>query len=258
MRVLMVDDERLAQTSLTDMLAARSDVEYFATASDAREALEKLEESIFDLVLLDNEMPVLSRTAILNCVRERGHPLPSIVLLSEGEVGEGVSLQNHATDYLSKPFSQKRIEEILYRHSRRSGGERAPRAAEEIPESRKVSPPQFSRIAIKTLGRILFVNSSDLVSVQAEGKNVLLQRESGSYFLRESISAVAEKLRPYGFIRIHRSVLVNAVFVEEIKPYSTGEYGLCVKGGKEYTVTRTYKNNLKHLADFWIGAPFAE
>jgi hypothetical protein len=42
--------------------------------------------------------------------------------------------------------------------------------------------------------------------------------------------------------------------VEEIKPYLTGEYGLRVKGGKEYTVTRTYKNNLKSLAEFWIGS----
>jgi DNA-binding LytR/AlgR family response regulator len=48
-------------------------------------------------------------------------------------------------------------------------------------------------------------------------------------------------------------VLVNASFVEEIRPYPTGEYGLRVKGGKEYTVTRTYKRNLKSLAAFWLG-----
>jgi two-component system LytT family response regulator len=93
-----------------------------------------------------------------------------------------------------------------------------------------------------------------VIAVQAEGNYVLLERGSGSYLLRESISTVAEKLRPYGFIRIHRSVLVNSSFVEEIKPYLTGEYGLRVKGGKEYTVTRTYKNNLKSLAEFWIGS----
>jgi len=73
------------------------------------------------------------------------------------------------------------------------------------------------------------------------------------YLLRESISTVAEKLKPYGFIRIHRSVLVNGSFVEEIQPWSTGEYVLRIKGGKEYTVSRTYKNNLKSLARFWVG-----
>jgi len=113
--------------------------------------------------------------------------------------------------------------------------------------------PSSTKIAIKVKGRILFINPGDVVAVLAEGNYVLLQQESISYLLRECISVVAEKLEPFGFIRIHRSVLVNASFVEEIKPYSTGEYGLLVKGGKEYTVTRTYKDNLKSLAEFWIG-----
>lgn len=109
------------------------------------------------------------------------------------------------------------------------------------------------RLAIKVKGKILFISLSDLVAVQAEGNCVSLERNGSSYLLRESISAVAEKLEPQGFIRIHRSILVNTSFVEEIRPYSTGEYGLRVKGGKEYTVTRTYKKNLKSLAEFWIG-----
>jgi two-component system LytT family response regulator len=58
---------------------------------------------------------------------------------------------------------------------------------------------------------------------------------------------MAEKLEPYGFIRIHRSMLVNRLFVEEVQPYFTGEYGLRLKGGKEYSVTRTYRKNLKSL-----------
>jgi len=64
---------------------------------------------------------------------------------------------------------------------------------------------------------------------------------------------MAEKLYHYGFVRINRSFLVNAAFVEEIRPWSTGEYVLRVKGGKEYTVTRTYRKNLKLLAESWIG-----
>ena len=110
------------------------------------------------------------------------------------------------------------------------------------------------RVAIKVKGKILFINLSEVVVVQAEGNNVSLQRNGSSYLLRESISTVAEELEPQGFIRIHRSILVNASFVEEIQPYSTGEYGLRVKGGKEYTVTRTYKKNIKSLAEFWFGA----
>lgn len=123
------------------------------------------------------------------------------------------------------------------------------------PASRMQEQNQSSpRVAIKVKGKILFINLSDVVAVQAEGNYVSVQQNGTSYLLRESISALAEKLEPQGFIRIHRSILVNTSFVEEIRPYSTGEYGLRVKGGKEYTVTRTYKKNLKSLAEFWIGA----
>ncbi len=122
--------------------------------------------------------------------------------------------------------------------------------ASQMQEQNQPSP----RVAIKVKGKILFINLRDVVTVQAEGDCVSLQRNGNSYLLRASISAVAEKLEPQGFIRIHRSILVNTAFVEEITPYSTGEYGLRVKGGREYTVTRTYKKNLKCLAEFWLGS----
>ncbi len=134
-----------------------------------------------------------------------------------------------------------------------SAEDQAARLVEDLPSLQAPARPSSPRIAIKVKGRILFLNLGEVVAVRAEGNYVLLQRDSNSYLLRESISAVAEKLEPYGFIRIHRSILVNAAFVEEIRPYSTGEYGLRVKNGKEYTVTRTYKKNLKSLAEFWIG-----
>ena len=65
---------------------------------------------------------------------------------------------------------------------------------------------------------------------------------------------MAEKLKPYGFIRVHRSVIVNISAVEEIQPLPTGEYGLRIQGGKEYLVTRTYKDNLRDLAQLWVGS----
>jgi len=109
------------------------------------------------------------------------------------------------------------------------------------------------KLAIKTKGRILFVNPADIAVVEAKGKYVLLRRNSGTYLLRQSISTIADKLKPYGFLRIHRSVLVNASFVEEIRPRNSGEYVLRIKGGKEYRVSRTYKNRLRSIAHSWIG-----
>ena len=114
--------------------------------------------------------------------------------------------------------------------------------------ARRTSP----RIAIKTQGRILLIHPADVMAVEAKGNQVLLHQTASSHLLRESISTMEEKLRSHGFVRIHRSVLVNAAWVEEIQPWSTGEYVLRMKG-REYTVTRTYKKNLHLLAQSWIG-----
>jgi DNA-binding LytR/AlgR family response regulator len=113
---------------------------------------------------------------------------------------------------------------------------------------------QAPRIACKANGRITFLDLDEIVAVQAEGNYVCLRHRPNPYLLRESLSSMAEKLKPYGFIRIHRSVVVNISAVEEIQPLPTGEYRLRVKGGKEYLVTRTYKENLRDLAQLWVGS----
>jgi DNA-binding LytR/AlgR family response regulator len=117
-------------------------------------------------------------------------------------------------------------------------------------EATWTKPP---RIAIKAKGKILFMDPADVVTVEARGNYVLLQRLSGSDLLRESMSTVAEKLRPFGFVRIHRSVLINASFVEEIHPCITGDYVLRIKGGREFNVSRTFKKNLYSITPLWIG-----
>jgi DNA-binding LytR/AlgR family response regulator len=117
-----------------------------------------------------------------------------------------------------------------------------------------VAKQQTPRIAFKAKGRILLLDLADIFAVQAEGNYVSLRHRPNAYLVHESLSSMAEKLKPYGFIRIHRSVVVNISAVEEIQPLPTGEYRLRVKGGKEYLVTRTYKHNLRDLAQLWVGS----
>ena len=252
MRVLIVDDQPLAQRALTNILSARSDVEHFAAANDASEALEKLATDSYDVLLLDIDLD-LSGSQLVAQLRERDLPLPSIVFATAHVENAVAAFERHTVDYVLKPFSNESINEALDRAARRAKGERAAKLIEALPQLQRLSSPRRPMIAIKAKGRILFINPGDVVAVQAKGNYVSLQRESDSYLLRESISRVAEKLKPYGFIRIHRSALVNTTFVVEIKPYSTGKCGLRVKGGKEYAVTRPYKKNLKPLTEFRIG-----
>ncbi|MFZ0884281.1 MAG: LytTR family DNA-binding domain-containing protein [Candidatus Acidiferrales bacterium] len=117
-----------------------------------------------------------------------------------------------------------------------------------------IAKRQAPRIAFKVKSRILLLDLADILAVQAEGNYVSLQHQPNPYLVHESLSSMAEKLKPYGFIRIHRSVVVNISAVEEIQPLPTGEYRLRVKGGQEYLVTRTYKHSLRYLAQLWVGS----
>jgi len=232
--------------------AQSASVEHCESANDVIEALEKLATGSYDVLLLDTDVD-RSVSQLVDQLRERNLPLPTIVFATAHVEHAVAAFEGQTVDYVLKPFSNESINKALDRAARRAKGERAARLLEALPQLQMLSSPGHPMIAIKAKGRILFINSRDVVAVQAEGNYVSLQRESDSYLLRESISRVAEKLKPYGFIRIHRSALVNASFVAEIKPYSTGRCGLRVRGGKEYPVSSAYRKNLRPLTEFRIG-----
>jgi two-component system LytT family response regulator len=128
----------------------------------------------------------------------------------------------------------------------------SPQLAPILPLEGARSTP--SRIAVKSNGRILFTDPAEVATVEAQGNYVLLRRISGrDLLLREPLSTVAEKLLPYGFVRIHRSALVNASFIEEIQSWTTGDYVLRIKGGREFHVSRTFKKNLHSITPLWLG-----
>jgi DNA-binding LytR/AlgR family response regulator len=188
MRVLIVDDEPLAQTVLASILSARSDVEHFDSANDASEALEKLATNSYDVLLLDINMLDLSGTQLVDQLRERNLPLPSTVFVTAHVEHAVAAFERHTVDYVLKPFSNERISEALDRAFRRATGERAAKLIEALPQLQRLSSPGHPMIAIKAKGRILFINPGDAVAVQAEGNYVSLQRESDSYLLCASQS----------------------------------------------------------------------
>jgi DNA-binding LytR/AlgR family response regulator len=134
------------------------------------------------------------------------------------------------------------------------GGAHRPAPVEmEIASRMRLPRWRSQRIAVKARGTIHLIDPLKILAAEAHNNYVLLQAIKGSHLLREQISILADKLEPFGFIRIHRSVLVNVAHVEELEPQFTGAYLLRMSGGKEYSVTRTYKKNLQLLARSWIG-----
>ncbi len=149
--------------------------------------------------------------------------------------------------------SDERIHEPLTVAFRQPVVGRSTSFSQALPQTRTLAMGESVRIAIKARRRILFIDMADVIAVEAKRSYTVLSDASSSHLLRESISTIEEKLNPHGFVRIHRSVLVNAALVEEIHPLSSGDYLLRVRGGRELTVSRTYKKNLQLLAQVWIG-----
>lgn len=253
MRVLIVDDEPLARNALERVLCGRNDVELLHSAKDAVQALDMMRKEKYDVLLLDIGMPELSGIDLADRLNKQNHPIPAIIFVTAHDQHAVAAFDNHAVDYVLKPFSIDRLNEALDVASRRTENDRAALLLKTLPHLEKLFARPSLKIAIKAKGRILFIDPAEVAVIRAEGNYVLLEKRSGSYLLRESISIVAEKLKPHGFIRIHRSVLVNSSFVEEIQPWSTGEYVLRINGGQELTVSRMYKNNLKSIAQLWVG-----
>jgi len=112
---------------------------------------------------------------------------------------------------------------------------------------------KIARIAVKAKGRVLFVDPIDVVVAEAQGNYVALVHKSGSYLVRETMATAEQKLTPLGFVRIHRSTLVNATLVKDLRRDNTGTYILRTTHGSEYTVGRAYKDNLKVIARSWLG-----
>jgi DNA-binding LytR/AlgR family response regulator len=181
----------------------------------------------------------------------------SMLPVTEGHLQITSTIEKCLPDPVLK-FSSRSVPEDLNETRRGVERDQLVRLRELLQQLERFSRKR-SRVAIKTNGKILFIDPAEVSAVEAQGNYVLLRRGPDSYALRGSISELAEKLEPYGFIRIHRSVLVNTSFVQELQPWATGEYILRMRGGKEYTVSRSYKRNLKSIAQFWVGSEaFAE
>lgn len=250
---LIVDDEPLARKELATILHARRDIGEVQQADDAARAMVLLAEARFDVVFLDIRMPEISGIELLQACQEKQIPIPAVVFVTAHGEYALTAFDFHAVDYVLKPFSGERIQRALDNAIRRSHAERMAQLLHALPDLQKLQSDQTRRIAIKAEGRILFIDPAEIMYVQAEGNYVLLQRANGSHLLRESMNQVEQKLVRHGFVRIHRSIIVNSAFVREFRPCYTGEYSLTLVNGKEFTVTRTYKKNLRHLATDIIG-----
>jgi DNA-binding LytR/AlgR family response regulator len=151
------------------------------------------------------------------------------------------------------PITGSEINNLRRRTSGRTSLPEGKVLTDDDTHARSNGVSEVARIAIKAKDRVIFVDPIDVVVAKAQGNYIALVHRSGSYLVRETMATAEEKLTPFGFVRIHRSILVNATLVKDMRRDNTGTYVLRTTDGKEYPVGRTYKGNLKAIARSWLG-----
>ena len=116
-RILLVDDEKSLQTLLAYPL--RKEGYEVVAALDGREALDRLRETTFDLIVLDLMLPKVDGFEVCRQVRARSS-VPIIMLTARTEeIDKVLGLELGADDYITKPFSvrefRSRVKAVLRR-----------------------------------------------------------------------------------------------------------------------------------------------
>ena len=125
-RILLVDDEPLIVKGLK--FALESDGYETDSAGDGEQALEKIQNGNFDLILLDVMLPKMSGIEVCQAVREKSD-VPIIMLTAKGEdMDKILGLEYGADDYMTKPFNILEVKARIKTILRRSGaGKEAPK-----------------------------------------------------------------------------------------------------------------------------------
>jgi DNA-binding LytR/AlgR family response regulator len=195
--VLAVDDEPPALDELAYLLDADDRVAQVHRAGDATEALRVLRDTEVDAVFLDIRMPGLDGMELARILRRFARP-PAIVFVTAYDDGAAVdAFDLGVTDYVRKPVRAERLAESL----RRVAGLR--NAAPGSPRNEELSIP------VELAGTTRMLPRSSVRWVEAQGDYARLHTADASHLVRVSLATLAEQWADVGFVRIHRSYLVQ-------------------------------------------------
>ncbi|CAN5195739.1 LytTR family DNA-binding domain-containing protein [soil metagenome] len=220
LRTLVVDDESPIVDELAYLLAQDDRIGMIHTARSSADALRILEAETIDLVFLDIAMPGLSGLDLAR-VLAQFRESPKIVFVTAHEDHAVEAFELNAVDYLLKPVRKDRLAESIRRSIEAPG-------ADDITED--------ITVAVELAGVTRFVAVSQVSYVEAQGDYVRLHTIGGeNHLLRASLSGLEVDWAPAGFVRIHRSLLVSAGRITEIR-MDSGRCSVVVADGHASTI----------------------
>jgi DNA-binding LytR/AlgR family response regulator len=236
LRVLAVDDEPPALDELAYLLRADPRVAVVHTAGDATEALRVLRDSDIDVVFLDIRMPGLDGMELARVLGRFAKP-PAVVFVTAYDDRAAEAFDLGVTDYVRKPVQQDRIAESLRRVL---AGRLVPTHPAVAGQRERAEDPT---IPVELAGTTRMLPRSAVRWVEAQGDYARLHTGEASHLVRVPLATLAERWADAGFVRVHRSYLVQLKLITELR--LTGSGYVVIVDGRELPVSRRHTRELK-------------
>lgn len=211
---IVVDDEKPARDELKFLLKEAGTVEVVAEAASAADAIRCLQEHPCDVMFLDINMPDANGLKLAGALQTLHFP-PAVVFVSAYSEYAIDAFEVKAVDYLLKPVEMDRLKRAI------ETAEKAV-AAQNRQQKNK-------QIACERAGKKVMVSTTDIKYCIARDDYAYVETTSGKYFSPASLSSIEKQLDGYGFMRIHRSYLVNLEFIDEPVTQENGAVVLKIK-----------------------------
>ncbi len=239
-RTLVVDDEKLARERLKGFLSAIKDVEVVGEAEDGKETISLVEKEQPDLIFLDVEMPGQNGVSVYKSLEDPPH----VIFATAYDSHAIEAFEVDATDYLLKPFSQKRVVAAIDRiRDRLELESQSPTANSEAP----VASRYAAQIPVHTAKKIVILPVEKILWFAVESRLVYAHVNGRSYMTNFTLRDLEERLDPEIFFRAHKSRLVNLRQVKEVTRWFGGRFRLLMADdeGSEVELSRVQARALR-------------
>jgi two-component system LytT family response regulator len=246
LKVLIVDDEAPARQRIADLLHQAAEAHLVQEAADGETAVQSILRDKPDLVLLDVQMPERNGFEVIEVVGPENMPLTVFVTAYDQHAIS--AFEANALDYLLKPFSDERFDAMLARVKGRREDLLLGEFGRNVRRALAVRPPgvqYLDRLAIKVEGVTRFVRVRDIDCIEAAGPYVMIHASGKEFVYRASLANLVQSLEPRRFVRIHRSVVVNAESIVQLESLTHGEFEVLLRDGTHRRVSRTFRNALE-------------
>lgn len=230
-RALVVDDEPLARRNVTVLLRADADVGSIEECGSGVEAIATIRRRKPDLVFLDVQMPECGGFDVLELL---GADLPhAVIFVTAYDEYALRGFEAGALDYLLKPFDDARFRRALHR------------AKDKLAHYAPLQPRPARRLVVRSTGRLLFVEVSDIDWIEAASYYACLHVGRETDVIRRTLSELERDLDDGRFIRIHRSIIVNLDRIHGLELQSSGEYEVVLKSKVRLRLSRRFRKQLQ-------------